>query len=196
MLDWLAVGWNLAMTVSGAFLVSLSFRGWPLNFGRNNAILHTALTVMTALLIGLYPHGLLPISIGNRWGGHFDTLSYVPLVTLMLGYRPGWALLAGLLVSAPSLLSGLVTRGSLEDQKPRLGILNFSDREAAFRLPLIFLPIGLPFVLSLGLAGGLVPALLLIGTNLIGFVVGMQVLRSRFRLLAGRPPRSAPGAAG
>lgn len=26
MFDWLAVGWNLAMTVSGAFLVSLSFR--------------------------------------------------------------------------------------------------------------------------------------------------------------------------
>ena len=36
MLDWLAVGWNLAMTISGAFLVSLSFRTWPLRFSMQN----------------------------------------------------------------------------------------------------------------------------------------------------------------
>ncbi|WP_424951856.1 diguanylate cyclase [Deinococcus sp.] len=205
MLDWLAVGWNLAMTLSGAFLVSLSFRGWPLNFGRNNAVLHTALTVVTALVIGLYPHGLLTLAPGTSWGSQFATLVYVPLVTLMLSYRPGWALLAGLLIVSPELLGGPLLRGLWTPGQPtglgaatatagvllvaalqrrRLGVLNFSDREAAFRLPLIFLPLGLPLILSLGLTRGLVPALLLIGTNLIGFLIGMQVLRSRFRLLA------------
>ena len=34
MFDWLAVGWNLAMTVAGAFLVSLVFQSWPLLLGR------------------------------------------------------------------------------------------------------------------------------------------------------------------
>lgn len=198
MLDWLAVGWNLAMTVAGAFLVSLSFRRWPLNFGLNNAALHTLLTAVTIFMIGVYPHGLLHLPAHAVGLGPFDSLIYVPLVTLMLAYAPGWALLAGL----PTIVTSLATyhAGSLEGtgpliaiagtllvaalQKRSLNLLRFSDREAVLRLPLIFLPTGLPPLLALGLRAGLLPALLLILLNLLGFLAGTLVLRSRFRLLA------------
>ena len=81
MFDWLAVGWNLAMTVSGAFLVSLSFRRWPLRFDRMQALGHTLMTVVTVLLLGAYPHPLLvhtpPLL---QWTDTFSDLRYVPLV--------------------------------------------------------------------------------------------------------------------
>ncbi|WP_407539574.1 hypothetical protein Q0M94_15555 [Deinococcus radiomollis] len=52
------------------------------------------------------------------------------------------------------------------------------------RLLLVFLPAGLPYLLTLGLSGGLTPTLLLSLLNLSGFLAGVLVLRSRFRLLA------------
>ena len=206
MFDWLAVGWNLAMTVSGAFLVSLSFRTWPLRLDRAQAVIHTLLAVFTALMLVVYPHALLtPLPPLTPWADTFGDLRYVPLVTLMLAYRPGWALLAGAVVSAPqvvhALLAGqtslawppLAATGSVlllaALQKRNLGLLNFTVREAALRLPLIFLPCGLPFLFNLGADGSgwhgnPAPALLTVMVNLIGFLAGVMVLRSRFKLLA------------
>ena len=206
MFDWLAVGWNLAMTVSGAFLVSLSFRSWPLRLDRAQAVGHTLLAVFTALMLMVYPHALLrhapPLT---PWADTFGDLRYVPLVTLMLAYRPGWALLAGAVVSAPQVVHALLagqtslawpplaaTGGVLllaALQKRNLGLLNFTVREAALRLPLIFLPCGFPFLFNVradgsGWHGNPAPALLTVAVNLIGFLAGVMVLRSRFKLLA------------
>jgi|GEM_PF-2359118 len=208
MLDWLAVGWNLAMTVAGGFLVSLSFRRWPLDFSNSNAALHTLMTIVTVFMIGVYPYGLLHLpteTVGVQIAGlhsvglgPFDSLIYVPLVTLMLAYAPGWALLAGLptiiaslVLSRPGNLSGagplIAIVGTLlvaAAQKRGLNLLRFSDREAAWRLPLIFLPTALPPLLASGWRAGLLSALVLMLLNLVGFLTGTLVLRSRFRLLA------------
>lgn len=206
MLDWLAVGWNLAMTISSAFLVSLSFRAWPLRFDRAQAVGHTLLAVFTALVLMVYPDPLIrhmpPLS---PWEDMLGDLRYVPLVTLMLAYRPGWALLAGTVVSAPQVVHALlagqtslawpplaVTGGVLlmtALQKRELGTLNFTPQRAALRLPLIFLPCGLPFLFSPAAAGfawdgNPAPALMMVMVNLTGFLAGVMVLRSRFRLLA------------
>ena len=206
MLDWLAVGWNLAMTISGAFLVSLSFRTWPLRFDRAQTVGHTLLAVFTALVLMIYPDPLIrhlpPLS---PWEDMLSDLRYVPLVALMLAYRPGWALLAGIVVSAPQVVHALlagqtslawpplaVTGGVLlmtALQKRDLGILNFTVREAALRLPLIFLPCGLPFLFSPAADGSgwdvnPAPALMMVMVNLTGFLAGVMVLRSRFKLLA------------
>ncbi len=206
MLDWLAVGWNLAITISGAFLVSLSFRTWPLRFDRAQAVGHTLLAVFTALVLMSYPDPLIrhlpPLS---PWEDMLGDLRYVPLVALMLAYRPGWALLAGVVVSAPQVVHALlagqtslawpplaVTGGVLllaALQKRDLGILNFTVREAALRLPLIFLPCGLPFLFSpaadgFSWNGNPAPALMMVMLNLTGFLAGVMVLRSRFKLLA------------
>ena len=206
MFDWLAVGWNLAMTVSGAFLVSLSFRTWPLRFDRAQAIGHTLLTVFTALILMVYPHALLRhVPPLDPWSDMLGDLRYVPLVALTLAHRPGWALLAGVVVSAPQVVHALlagqtslawpplaVAGGVLllaALQKRNLGMLNFTLREAALRLPLIFLPCGLPFLFNpvtdgSGWHGNPAPALLTIMVNLTGFLAGVMVLRSRFKLLA------------
>lgn len=206
MFDWLAVGWNLAMTVSGAFLVSLSFRTWPLRFDRAQAVGHTLLAVFTALILMVYPHALLRhVPPLDPWSDMLGDLRYVPLVALTLAHRPGWALLAGVVVSAPQVVHALlagqtslawpplaVTGGVLllaALQKRNLGMLNFTLRGAALRLPLIFLPCGLPFLFNpvadgSGWHGNPAPALLTIMVNLTGFLAGIMVLRSKFKLLA------------
>lgn len=203
MLDWLALGWNLAITMSGAFVVSLSVVDWPLRFDRRQAVIHTVLATLTGLLLAVYPHAILSASSAGQPAVPFGDLRFIPLVTLMLAYRPGWALLAAALINLPALLgAGALGVGPPDAarlapalasaavllvtflQKRKLGILNFQTREAALRLPMIFVCSGLPFLFLLGVHSGLLPMLLLTGFNLIGFLAGVTVLRSRFRLLA------------
>lgn len=72
MLGWLAVGWNTAMTVSGAFLVSQSARRWPLVFDRTDAVIHTCLAILRDQLLADYPAPLMPAAehLGHQWTGH------------------------------------------------------------------------------------------------------------------------------
>jgi GGDEF domain-containing protein/GAF domain-containing protein len=209
MLDWLALGWNLAIAMSGAFVVSLSVIDWPLRFDRRQALTHTVLATLTGLLLTAYPQSILHFTEFDNPGGnsgslHFADLRYIALVSLMLAYKPIWALLAAVMINVPLLfVPGALSGGLLNDelllapilasaavllvtflQKRRLGILNFQTREAALRLPLIFLCSGLPFLFLLGFRAGLLPMLLLAAFNLLGFLAGVLVLRSRFRLLA------------
>ena len=200
MFDWLAVGWNLAMTVAGAFFVSLVFQGWPLQLGRRQASILTALAALVGLLLLIYPHPVLVLSTtAPSWPNRYGDLRFISLVTLVLAFRPGWALLAAVMVTLAQTVIGwpaflpelaLPFLGCLGVvalawwQKPHIGFLQFSVREAPLRLALVFLPAGLPYLATLGLGRGLVPTLLLTALNLIGFLAGVLVLRSRFRLLA------------
>ncbi|WP_407571076.1 diguanylate cyclase domain-containing protein [Deinococcus altitudinis] len=200
MFDWLAVGWNLAMTVVGAFFVSLVFRSWPLNLGRLQALMLMALSAFAGLFLMLYPHSVLVLpASAPHWLSRYGDLRYVALVTMVLAFRPGWALLAaGLIVLVEATLSWPLTLPELALsvlaclgvlglawwQKPHIGFLQFSVRGAVPRLALVFLPSGLPYLGTLGLHGGPLPTLLLSLLNLLGFLAGVMVLRSRFRLLA------------
>ncbi|MGY2892314.1 diguanylate cyclase [Deinococcus sp. UYEF24] len=200
MFDWLAVGWNLAMTVAGAFFVSLVFQSWPLKLGRQQALLLTTLAASVGLFLMLYPHSVLVLPPSTPlWLSRYGDLRYVALVTMILAFRPYWALLASaLIVLAEATVSGPVTPPELTLsffgclgvlvlawwQKRYIGFLQFSVREAPLRLALVFLPSGLPYLLTLGLRGGLVPTLLLSLLNLLGLLAGVMVLRSRFKLLA------------
>ena len=201
MLDWLAVGWNMAMTVSGAFLVSQSARQWPLVFDRANAAIHTCLAVLLGLLLADYPAPLIPAAEqAGTWTGHFGDLRYLPLVSLILAYRPFLAIVAGLVVSIPQLfmaarhaqpaeafvpllaLAGVLLMAA--SLKRQLDFMTVSLPKALQLTPLIFLPAGLPYFYTLGWPGGIVPALVLTAFNVAGFFAGMLVLQSRFRLLA------------
>ena len=199
MFDWLAVGWNLAMTVAGAFLVSLIFQSWPLKLGRRQALLLTALAASVGLLLITYPHSVLVMpTAAPLWLSHYGDLRFIGLITMILAFRPGWALLAAVLTTlaeaairwpVPPLELALPFLGCLGVlvlaawQKPHMSFLHFSVRGALLRLALVFLPAGLPYLVTLGLVG-LLPTLFLSTLNLVGFLAGVMVLRSRFRLLA------------
>ncbi len=201
MLDWLAVGWNVAMTISGAFLVSQSARQWPLVFDRTNAVIHACLAVLLGLLLANYPAPLMPAAEKAAiWTGHFGDLRYLPLISLILAYQPVWAIVAGLVVSTPQLLAAVRHAQPAEALVPLLALagvllvaavlkgqlefMKISPIRALQLTPLIFLPAGLPYFYTLGWPGGIVPALVLTAFNVAGFFAGMLVLQSRFRLLA------------
>ena len=182
-----------------SFVVSQTFRGWPLKWSRQNAALHVLLAVLHAYIMRVYPAPLVTQGDAN-WAESFADFRYVPLLTILLGYGPLWTLLTALLMLVPDLLLGVLTHqpnllvapllatvgvvavGALVI--PPLNIMHFPWRQTWWRLPLTLLPVGLPFLLSPGGLSGVWAALLLVLSNLIGFVAGAAVNRSRFRLLA------------
>ena len=199
MFEWLAFGWNLAMIVSASFLVSQTFRSWPLRWTRRGALMHMLMSVATAYVLKAYP---LPVVLpgGPDWAGHFADLRFVPILSVLLAYGPLWGGLSALLIMLPELIlsvllrqPGLVTAPMLSSVgmllvgavlgRP-LTMTRFDVRQAAWRLPLMLLPVGLPFLLRPGGWVGLVAAALLLVGNLLGFAAAAVVNRSRLRLLA------------
>ena len=199
MFDWLAFGWNLAMLVSGAFLVSQTFRRWPLRWTRRSALLHMVLAVLTAYIMKAYPAPLVHAG-GDDWAAGFANLHYSPLMGMLLAYGPLWALATSVLMLLPDLLVALLTHRPELIAAPLiagvgvvllgallgtpLSLTRFQGREAVWRLPLVLLPIGVPYLLHPGGAAGWWAAALLLLSNLVGFVAGASVNRSRFKLLA------------
>ncbi|WP_425147491.1 diguanylate cyclase domain-containing protein [Deinococcus sp.] len=199
MFDWLAFGWNLAMLVSGSFLGSQTFRGWPLRWTRRNALLHLLLTSCTVWLLRAYPTPLIALTDAS-WPSSFADLRYVVLVSMLLAYGPLWAGVSGLLMVTPELLGAglgghpaaglpplLAMSGVLVSSlllRTPFSFVRFDLRQALWRIPLMLAPAGLPFLLRPGGWAGLGDALLFLACNLLGFAAGVAVNRSRFKLLA------------
>ncbi|ULH15200.1 diguanylate cyclase [Deinococcus sp. KNUC1210] len=180
-------------------MVSQTFRGWPLKLSRTNAIVHVFLAVITAYVMRLYPAPL--IKQGDiQWAESFADLRYVPMLTVLLGYGPAWTLLTALLMLLPDLMysvidhhpndliapliasMGVVTMGAIFTAP--MNVLHFPWRQVWWRLLPVLLPVGVPFLLSPGGLLGLWEAVVLVLCNLLGFMAGAQVNRSRFRMLA------------
>ncbi|GGR39049.1 diguanylate cyclase domain-containing protein [Deinococcus ruber] len=157
------------------------------------------LAVITAYVMRLYPTPLI-VQGDIRWAESFADLRYVPMLTVLLGYGPRWTLLTALLMLLPDVMYsvidhhpedliaplvtsiGVVTLGTIFTTP--MNVLHFPWRQVWWRLLPVLLPVGLPFLLYPGGLLGAWEAVLLILSNLLGFMMGAQVNRSRFKMLA------------
>ncbi|MFC4456481.1 diguanylate cyclase domain-containing protein [Deinococcus sonorensis] len=190
MLNWLTLAWNLALLISVSFFISLGFLSWPLTFNRLARLYHS-------VLIGL---SMLLLSVGTeRLGGtpglaaHVTDLRYVPLTLLTLVHGPGWGLLACLplllvqpafSVNADSVYSLAITVLTATLLRPQFNLFRPVLWRDWWRVTLLFAGLALPVLWRGGEPAALFPAVLVVASNILGFLAGVLVFRSRFRLLA------------
>lgn len=176
---------NLCLLIACAFLLSLTYREWPVRRRPAEHVLRVVLAAGAALLLTVYsvPLGqfrfdlrLVPVAlVALRYGLGSGVLVLLPAV--------GWRLLEDRVGGGVAVLNGLSVLLLSGVLRPHLRLMQVGWRQL-WMAPLPFLGLGLAMLLSpQGRVYALPLYLLGVLLNALGLVVALAVLRGRLRLL-------------